>query len=76
MTTQQSLQTTIAMFRSQPACSWELVRMAIIAAKVYRIDINDVSAGVKNGVDSPLKGKWSACPSYGIFSGILLHLQM
>ena len=31
--------------------------MAIIAAKVYRIDINDVSAGVIMA-DSPLKGKW------------------
>ncbi len=31
--------------------------MAIIAAKVHRIGINDVSAGVIM-VDSPLKGKW------------------
>ena len=31
--------------------------MAIMAAKIYRIDINAVSAGVIL-VDSPLKGKW------------------
>ena len=51
--------------------------MAIIAAKVHRIGINDVSAGVIM-VDSPLKGKWmlAHCMRSSLAFLLRLHIVM